>query len=231
MRKYVWFTGLFMKAFSVCLAQVPVSQEPMHHNILDNGHVRLLDVHIPAGDTTRYHIHATPSVFLVLTDAHTSSQVILEEDHSKSPIPHYGNIWFEGFYLQHRIHRVYNRDNHEFHVMDIELTNKNYLAIDSPIRQPAFTFLFEEKPVRAYRLTLGPGTNITLPSRKADILMIQLTDSAENMRVEELLTGGKMAQEKFFRQKGDFIYIPSGIQIVIRNGGKDNTEFAFFELK
>ncbi len=231
MKKCVWFTGLFMSIFSVSQAQVPVSQEPMHHNILDNGHVRLLDVHIPAGDTTRYHIHATPSVFLVLTDANASSQVITEEDHSKSPIPHYGNIWFEGFYLQHRIHRVYNRDNHEYHVMDIELTNKNYKAIDSPIRQPAFSFLFEEKPVRAYRLTLGSGINITVPSRKADILMIQLTDSAENMRVEELLNGGKTAQEKLFHLKGDFIYIPSGSRIIIRNGGKDKTEFGFFELK
>ncbi len=58
------------------------------------------------------------------------------------------------FMKQPRIHRVWNSDTTEFHVMDIELTNKNYITIDSPIHQAGFYILFDEKPVRAYRLDL-----------------------------------------------------------------------------
>ena len=73
----------------------------------------LLDVHIPPGDTSQFHIHATPSVFLVLAAVKTGSQVIQEEDHVEISIPDYGNIWFEGFYRLPRIHRVWNSDTIE----------------------------------------------------------------------------------------------------------------------
>ena len=154
-------------SFSSGITQVPVSQEPRHHKVLENNHVRLLDVQIPPGDTTQFHVHATASVFIVLSEAKTGSQVLSEEDHSAAPIVHYGNLWFEGFYRKPRIHRVYNLDDHEFRVMDIELTNENTISIDLPIQQEAFHFLFEEKPVRAYRLTLTAGKKIFLePERQ-----------------------------------------------------------------
>ena len=217
--KFLVFAGFFIPFFS--LSQVPVSKEPLHHNVLDNGHVRLLDVHIPSGDTSLFHIHETPSVFLILTDANTGSQVISEEDRSKSPIKYYGNIWFEDFYLKSRIHRVFNNDQHEFHVMDIELTNKNYKVIDSPLRQVSFSFLFEEKPVRAYRLNLYLGSKISIQARRGDILTILLSDSVSSVLVNK----------KSFSMKGDFIYIPSGENISFINSGTEKAEFAFFELK
>jgi hypothetical protein len=220
MKKLI-LSGFYCFILQFCRAQVPVSQEPMHHKILDNGHVRLLDVHIQPGDTTQFHIHSTPSVFLLLTAANTGSQVVSEEDRSGSPIPHYGNIWFEGFYVQPRIHRVFNRDDHEYRVMDIELTNKKFISIDSAIKQEAFTYLFEEKPVRVYRLLLKPADKISIQARKADILVIQLADSAEDIRINK----------KSFLLKGDWLYIPSGFPVEITNGGSVKAEFAFFELK
>ncbi len=221
MKKYGILVAIFLLLNGFCHAQIPVSQEPRHHKILENDHLRLLDVHIPPGDTSMIHIHATPSVFVVLNNVKTGSQVISEEDHSKSPIPHFGNIWFEGFYEKPRIHRVWNSDSAEFHVMDIELTNKNYITIDGPIKQAPFTFLFDEKPVRAYRLDLQPAANISILPDRADILIIQLTDSDGSIHVNE----------KEFHKKGDFLYINSGVKLEIKNSGNEKTTFAFFELK
>jgi hypothetical protein len=210
---------LLMNIF--CEGQIPVSQEPRHHKILENDHLRLLDVHIPPGDTSLIHIHATPSVFVILGNVKTGSQVISEEDHTNSPIPHFGNIWFEGFYKKPRIHRVWNSDKSEFHVMDIELTNKNFITIREGTRQAPFEFLFDEKPVRAYRLDTGPGLNISLAGGKPDILMILLSDSATSVQTNE----------KSFQKKGDYLYIPAGTALNIRNSGESKAEFAFFELK
>jgi hypothetical protein len=202
-------------------AQVPVSREPRHHNVLENDHIRILDVHIPPGDSSQFHVHSTPSVFVVLNNVKTGSQVISEEDHTNSPIPHFGNIWFEGFYEKSRIHRVWNSDTSEFHVMDIELLNKNYVTIDPPIQQESFTFLFDEKPVRAYRLNLRSAAKISIKVSRADILMILLTDSVESIYVNE----------KSFHKKGDYLYIPSGTSFEIKNAALGKAEFAFFELK
>jgi hypothetical protein len=221
--------GIF--SFSNSRGQVPVSQEPRHHKVVDNGHIRLLLVRIPPGDTTLFHVHATPSVFVVLTDAKTGSEVISEEDHSASPIKHYGNIWFEGFYKKPRIHRVYNNDDHIFQVMDIELTNRNLVKIDSPINQEGITFLFEEKPVRAYRMHLSPGRSIPIQRRKADVLMIQLNDSSANPGEQAFILDNRPAYTKFFNMKGHYLYVDSGMSFEIKNEGSGEAEFAFFELK
>jgi hypothetical protein len=221
MKKYGIQFVICLLVSVVCRAQIPVSQEPRHHKVLENDHLRLLDVHIPPGDTSMIHIHATPSVFVILNNVKTGSQVISEEDHSNSPIPHFGNIWFEGFYEKPRIHRVWNSDSSEFHVMDIELTNKNYKTIDGAVKQAPFTFLFDEKPVRAYRLDLQPATNISILPDGADILMILLTDSATSVQVNE----------KDFHKKGDYLYVTSGTNLGIKNSGHEKATFAFFELK
>jgi hypothetical protein len=221
MKKYGIQFAIYLLVNIICRAQIPVSQEPRHHKILENDHLRLLDVHIPPGDTSMIHIHATPSVFVILNNVRTGSQVISEEDHSKSPVQHFGNMWFEGFYEKPRIHRVWNSDSAEFHVMDIELTNKNYITIDGPIKQAPFTFLFDEKPVRAYRLDLQPSSNISILPDRADRLMILLTDSASSVYVNE----------KDFRKKGNFLYISSGTNLLVKNGGNEKATFAFFELK
>ena len=173
--KKILFILAFSGLYNLCGAQVPVSKEPRHHDILENSHIRLLDVHIPPGDTTQIHIHATPSIFVILTNkVKVGSQVISEEKRARLNPVDDENIWFEGFYKQPRIHRVWNSDTLEYHVMDIELTNKNFITIDSPIRQKAFTLLFDEKPVRAYRLRMANIANIPVPVRKADILVIQV---------------------------------------------------------
>ncbi len=221
MKKYGIQLAFYLLLSIICRAQIPVSQEPRHHKVLENDHLRLLDVHIPPGDTSMIHIHATPSVFVIINNVKNGSQVISEEDHSKSPIPHYGNIWFEGFYEKPRIHRVWNSDTAEFHVMDIELTNKNYVVIDGPVKQAPFTFLFDEKPVRAYRLELQPATNISILPDGADILMIALTDSDLTVH----------ANEMDFHKKGDYLYISSGTKLGIENRGQARATFAYFELK
>jgi hypothetical protein len=222
MQQNFWIILGFSILNSTCVAQVPVSKEPRHHNIFENDHVRVLDVHIPPGDTTQIHIHSTPSVFLILTNTvKVGSQVISEEKRAKLNTPDNDNIWFEGFYKQPRIHRVWNSDTTEYHVMDIELTGKKYKTIDSPLHRQYFSFLFDEKPVRAYRVSMAGVVLFPLPARKADILLVRLTDSEYSVFVNE----------KPLHKKGDFIYVPSGKQIEIRNGGDGRDQFAFFELK
>ncbi len=220
--KKICFILAFSGLYSFCRSQVPVSKEPRHHNILENGHIRLLDVHIPPGDTTQIHIHSTPSIFVILTNkVKVGSQVISEEKRARLNPADDENIWFEGFYKQPRIHRVWNSDISEYHVMDIELTNTKFIAIDSPIRQKAFTLLFDEDPVRAYRLSLANVLKIPITERKADILVIRLTDSKNNIHING----------KSLLKMGDYIYIPSGKPFEIINGEDGKDEFGFFELK
>ena len=139
--------GIFLFfIIQTCKAQIPVSLEPRHHNVFENSYVRVLDVHVLPGDTTLFHKHEIPSVFIVLSNAKSGSELIRQGEMTNAPVT-YGNIWFDGFYTTPRIHRVWNNDTIEFHVMDIELLNKAYEEIDSPLEEKSIRMLFNEKPV------------------------------------------------------------------------------------
>lgn len=117
--------ALLLFTASCCYSQVMVSEEPMHHNVFQNDFVRVLDVHVSPQDTTLFHRHELPSVFIVLTSVKTGSELVSDGSIAAAPVT-YGNIWFDGFYTKPRVHRVWNSDTAEFHVMDIELLKKSF---------------------------------------------------------------------------------------------------------
>jgi len=199
-------------------AQIQVSKEPRHHNVFENAWVRILDVHIPPGDTSLIHKHSTPSVFMVLSTTKTGSQVITEPEKANFSDE---RVWFEGFYTKPRIHRVWNSDTTEFHVVDMELPNKDLQPIDPPMEMKALKLLFDEKPVRGYRLTLPAQETVRLPKRKAPILVAGLSNPGGSVTI----------QDKSFVKKGDFLFVKAGEEINFSNKGDGEQSFAVFELK
>ena len=209
----------FLLIINASYAQLPVSKEPRHHKVFENDYVRVLDVHVVPGDTTLFHKHETPSVFIVLTNAKTGSELISDGTVTNPPVT-YGNIWFDGFYIKPRIHRVWNNDTIEFHVMDIELLNKSYKDIGSDLQQKSIQILFNEKPVIGYSCLLNAHTTLDLTGRKCPILAIELNDNAD-----------VTINDKIFKQKGDFIFIPENSKSVFINNSIAATQLAIFELK
>jgi len=203
---------------SYCSAQVPVSEEPMHHNVFTNTYVRVLDVHVQPGDTTQFHKHSTPSVFVVLHPVRTGSEVIQEETKA-TVFQKDASITFEGFYKTPRIHRVWNEDTSEFHVMDIEILNKDPHNISDTLQRP-FQLLFDEKPVRTYRLDIDNNSTVSVHS-KEPILIIGLTDAQQIVSVNN----------KSFSKKGDFLFVPANSLLEITNKNKQHFSFTVLQFK
>jgi len=164
-----------------------------------------------------WHKHSTPSVFLILSATKTGSQVRVEPG---KPSFADGNIWFEGFYDTPRIHRVWNEDDHEFHVIDMELPHKPNGDIDPPIKDPSFHLLFDERPVRGYRMTLGSRVSDHRDARKAPMVVI-LVDDGAMVKVRDTV----------LRKKGDYVFIPAGTPLDLQNDGQAEVKLAVFELK
>src|SRR3954463_13842985 len=63
-------------ALSVQAAEkpVPVVEEPMHKPVFENEYVRVIDVQVPPGATTLYHIHVIPSIVFYLTKSTNRSE-------------------------------------------------------------------------------------------------------------------------------------------------------------
>lgn len=58
---------------------VPVHQEPRHHLVFDSPDMRILDVQIPPGETTLFHTHSDPILYVTMSSSVMRSQVLGRE--------------------------------------------------------------------------------------------------------------------------------------------------------
>jgi len=217
MRQPIFLLAGLLLSFAA-RTQVQVSEEPRHHKVLANEWVRVLDVHVPPHDTTQMHKHSTPSVFIVLSNTRTGSQVLVEPG---KPSFADGNIWFESFQDKPRIHRVWNEDTVEFHVMDIELPHAPG-SLGNVVDPPFSKLLFDAKPARVYRLTLPSGQHAALPRSSAPILVIGLSGPGANGTVNR----------QPFTKKGDYLFLPGNSPIAMaNNSAATDQQFAVLYLK
>jgi len=180
MRKYILFTA-FITCSLFTIAQIQVRDEPRHHNVFENEFIRILDVHLGPGDTTLYHLHNTPSVFITLANVKVGSQLsgqLPQKGVNLSSLTTYDNI------ATPRIHRVWNDDTSWFHVMDIELIAgqpKNNVALidasDLKLNDDELITLFNEKLVTGYKMRFSKGQTMKLPSSRSGYLLVSTREA------------------------------------------------------
>ena len=102
---------------------VPVVKDPLHRPVLENAYVRVLDVRIPAGASSLYHQHTTPSAIVYLTDS-----LVGNEEWPTQPMTvrefKAGFTRYAPFHEQPQTHRVTNKSSHVFRALDVEIVAK-----------------------------------------------------------------------------------------------------------
>jgi hypothetical protein len=200
-------------------AQVPVREEPHHKVVLENDYVRLIDVHIPAHDTTLAHIHAAPSVIVFLSASTIGTQIVGENSVISKVVP--AQTGYAAYDEKSITHRVWNDGNSLFHVMDIELVKKNP-ADDSCaiLSQKGMALQRVQKLVRTYKITLQKGNSLQLPKSACAYLLIDITGSTTAS------SAGKTHQLK----SGKFVFSYPQTAVNI-SGNHSDAECVLLELK
>lgn len=177
MLKYILFAAVITCSLQTT-AQLHVRDESRHHNVFENEFIRILDVHLGPGDTTLYHLHNTPSVFITLANVIVGSQLTGQQPQKGANL---SSLTMYDAIETPRIHRVWNEDTSWFHVMDIELIagqSKNNVpllgASDLKLNDDELITLFNEKLVTGYRMRFGKGQTMKLPSSRSGYLLVSM---------------------------------------------------------
>jgi hypothetical protein len=217
--KNIFLALSFMTLLSAGLsAQVPVREEPKHHNVFQNKYIRLLDVWIQPGDTTLYHIHATPSLFVILSNTFTGSQIKGEQWIKGSSVA--GTTWYRSFSPDTLVHRVANFDTVAFHVNDIEILSSfgNYIIKPLP-----FPLLFENENAYSYLVTDSTISQENIQGRGP--LIAELIEG-KNVYYHDSMTNQSTAIEA-----GKYLYITPGASFHFIAGRTGKFNMVLFEIK
>ncbi len=204
---------------TVLTAQVQVSKEPRHNNALETKYVRLLNVNIPPGDTSLFHIHSTPSVFLHFTNTVVCSQIKGKEWVTAKNTE--GYAWYRSFINDTLVHRVSNCDTVPFHVTDVELLSAYKPA--KKLQPLPFTVLFENEKVFAYRLTAGAFNNQIINGRGP---MIAQLVAGSDVKVHN-----KKGKEFSQLNAGKYLYIKPGTAFYFSAMEDAAINMVLFEIK
>jgi hypothetical protein len=200
-------------------AQVHVRDEPRHHNVFENEFIRILDVHLGPKDTTLYHLHNTPSVFIKFSNSNVGSQLMGGQPQKGANVN--GEVTYDDLATS-RTHRVWNEDTSWFHVMDIELTStkqKNKLSV---LQNPFLKLLFNEQQVNGYSIELKPGNEPKLPASAKGYLLI----SQSTISIDHKING--VTQHRIVKPS-HYIWIGAGKKFSLK--ATDNSKFVLLELK
>ena len=220
MRKYLSLTAAIGSTIFVT-AQVNVRDEPRHHNVFENEYVRILDVHLGPGDTTLYHLHDTPSVFIIFTDTKLGSQLIGQQPQKGANVT--GEVAYDSIHTP-RTHRVWNEDRSWFHVMDIELTNRKQKGTVPVLKNPALKLLFNEQQVIGYNIELMASGNLQLPASASGYLIVSKAETVIDFKLNNTL------QHRIIKPS-HYIWIEAGKSFSIKIAGNKTADFVLLQLK
>lgn len=211
------FFLLSISKFSFC--QIPVREEPRHHVVLQNQYLRLLDVRIPPGDTTMFHVHEIPSLFIVLSKTLTASQVKGENWVNGTFTSEPGYAWYNSFTNGPLIHRVANTDAVPFHVMDIEILSNSNKQNVTPL---SFDTIFTNEKAYAYHVELSNTKEKKQIENRGAIALIVV--SGAGVTVHQNNKRQNVSQ-------GEFAFIEPKTKWWFENNGDDKTNIVLFELR
>lgn len=218
----IFLSLIIILQFQIVTAQVLVSQEPRHHPVFENEQVRILNVILPPGDTTLYHIHNTPSVFIPFTKTRTGSQKLDEAAGEGTSTA--GAVWFENLSPPAiKIHRVWNLDTSDFHVIDVELLQRSAGKLGRPLRKNNLSIVIDTPWVRVYKLHLQKQELFESENLGSNYLLVGLQKS--NVK----LTGNKGTSDLHL-QPGWFQWIRKGEFFSLLNTTNGNIGIILMEL-
>lgn len=220
-------TTIIIVTLLCCLtgkAQVQVRFEPRHHNVFENEYARILDVFLMPGDTTQYHIHNTPSVFITFVNAKTGSQLLGKNKiKGTAGVSNAQTALYDSLPVP-RIHRVWNEDSAWFHVMDIELTGGKPKSEQPVLKNDFLQQQYNAPLANVYRLHLPAAGTIRLPVTSTGYLLLSTAATKTTIEIND-------SRQQRIMQAGHYLWINANDKASVYNGTTDFADFILLQLK
>src|SRR5207249_4777513 len=202
---------------------VEISDEGHHHPKFENEFVHVLDVTVPAGDATLWHVHRNDNVVVTLGEAR-----LRIETAAAAPGE---SLWKFGevrFGKAAYVHRAMNVGSTSFHNFTIELLRPpNGAPPPSMPKEPTVRApVLENERVRAFQVTLEPGQSTSMHTHQLPGLAIALTPGEI-----EVTTVGKDKPDRLNLPLGGLRWRAGVVTHSIKNIGESRFTAVDIELK
>lgn len=200
---------------------VPVYEEPYHRLVFQMDDMRVFNTSIPAGDTSRFHRHENPTLYVVLNYSLMRNQNLGKEwtspDPDRSPPP--GALLFRNYAEELQEHRVDNIGTEPFQVIGII----NYTVGGEGSAGIANEAKFGNQWFDAYHYRLEPGKSSTGHNHDNPVIVVQVGEGSSHVLVD-----GRRGSVKTV--KGNWSWHEAGVGHRLLNSGETDVELVEIEV-
>ena len=202
---------------------ISMHEEPRHRLVFEHDQFNLVDLSIPVGDTSLYHLHDFPTFWVVLNDARIESQTLGEEwvrQPEERPLRPVGTL-VSIDNVTRPPHRVRNVDKDTLHLFAV--VHKGFGA-DVSEDVPEEGIEFDDRWVRARRFKLAGTSSSSMLHSDWPSVVVQATPGQTDVPVGEYSTGIKTVV-------GGWSWHEGGRPFRLRNLGLNEVELILIEVK
>ena len=209
---------------------VPVYREPHHRQLFANGTTRILEGQVPPGDTSWYHVHSEPVLYVTLSASAQRTQNLGEDwgrgrgegvatgaapgrggaaaGRAGAPLPTIRPTSTTSYYDQPVTHRITNAGDRLFRFMVVS----NASAGDDTPADHGFEGKAEltNRWFRSYRIILAPGEKTQAHRHSTESVVVQISEGKG-------LAAGPMTWQ--LNEQGSWAWFDAGTSHEIRNVG------------
>lgn len=226
------FVALFAGGVSTAVSAqtvVPVHEEPHHHLVFEDSLFRILDVRIPPGDTTGFHLHDAPMAYVSISPASVDAQALDGRWATASgdtiPLMPIGAVsWDEGYADTPKVHRVANIDDRLFRLIGVVNrgpgdpdTGGRRLGSAGPVEAEGHFF-------RSAHRTMGKDATLAWKAYSRPVIGVLVSDG----ELEITSKAGKRDQRDGI---GAFVVLTAGEDFTLRNRSPHRITLAFVEVR
>ncbi len=195
---------------------VPIHEEPRHRVVYQGSAFRVLDVQIPPGDTSLYHLHATPILYTSIAASPTKEQLVGEEWPASGAAPlvqrDVGQTWSDTIYtIRPKSHRVTNTGDRLFRLIAVVTSEPIPRRFTTQVGVELFgTQELSSSWMRQTRVTLASGEST--PWKTATRAVVVILPMAASVTLER--DGGTSST---LSEGGAFAVVAAGDRYRLRN--------------
>ena len=205
---------------------VPIIKAPYHVPVFRNEYVTLLNVFVPPGKNTGYHIHSGDSVSVSIEDADMTNQNLGSNDVSKPQRGERGRATFTAYAKDGpRTHRASNVGPSPFHNVSFIFNSPQPSGFTPGTRGTGYVQVMDNERARGWRLVLESGQSAPA-----------ITQAAPGIRI--VVSGGELVESvagqpdrAMSPKMGEFFWQEAGVTRAVRNIGTTRLELVEFEIK
>jgi len=203
-------------------AVVPVYEEPRHRLVFAKNNFRIINVSIPAGDTSIYHHHEHPTLFVMLSGALMRNQNLGEEwtDPKPDMVTTPGAFVFMSYSPKPQDHRVQNIDHQSFQAIGVINSGNGSDSSATLSQKPEV----DNQWFNGYRFKLAPGAESGVHHHHFPVLVVQVGDGHSNV-----IERGAPTAEKTVA--GNWSTHEAGVDHILLNLGSGEVELIEIEMK